>query len=97
MNILILKRAIETFGKDAQIEMAVEEMAELIFAIQKLKRAGSWSDANTFAQLTEEMADVKIMLQQLEMIFGNQHMVDQFVDMKIERLNERINKAQSND
>jgi len=35
-NILI--DAINTYGEESQIEILIEELAELIFAIQKLKR-----------------------------------------------------------
>lgn len=67
----ILARAINTYGKSAQLDMVVEEMAELTKAISKLRRAGS--DAETRAameNIAEEAADVQIMLDQLRMMFG---------------------------
>ena len=50
----LLDRAITTYGAPAQMDMAVEEMAELTAAI---------------GNVVEEMADVQIMLDQLRIIF----------------------------
>lgn len=61
----VLKRAIETYGAEAQLNVAIEELSELIKEICKHKR---YMD-NTKAIL-EEMADCYIMLEQMQMIFG---------------------------
>ena len=79
----VLRNAIETYGEESQIDMMIEECSELIRALCKWKR---YRDAARDL-VEEEMADVKIMLQQMEMIFGN---IDDHVDAKIVRLEKRL-------
>lgn len=59
-----LEVAVDYFGKDNQLMMLAEELAELIQAISKYKRNPSNIDS-----LIEEVADVEIMLEQLRIIF----------------------------
>lgn len=61
----LYKKAIETYGKDHQLTVAVEELSELTKEICKFKRG-----ADNRAEIIEEMADCYIMLQQLMIIFG---------------------------
>lgn len=63
----ILKNAIETFGKDLQMVVAVEEMAELTKVITKVLRYGMKKHYRNDAK--EEIADVMIMLLQLMRMF----------------------------
>ena len=67
----IMLRAIHRYGEAAQIDMAVEEMAELTKALCKVKRAtpGATTTA-AIANVIEEIADVQIMLDQLRLIFA---------------------------
>ena len=60
----IYQQAIETYGKDAQLKMAIEEMAELTQAICK-----SFRGKDNLDNIIEEIADVEIMLAQLKIIF----------------------------
>ena len=72
--------AVRKFGQDSQIDQAIEEMSELITALQKYKRATCANlpdaknrDAVRAAakdHVQEEMSDVKIMMAQLAEIFG---------------------------
>ena len=65
----ILEAAIDTWGPEMQIIVAIEEMSELTKALTKYIRA---DDAATIsASIREEMADVGIMLNQLSLIFGD--------------------------
>lgn len=59
---------IETFGIERQCRQAMEECAELIQAINKALRFPD--DPKRLVQLMEEIADVKIMILQLEEMFG---------------------------
>lgn len=67
----IMLRAIHRYGEAAQIDMAVEEMAELTKALCKVKRAtpGATTTA-AIANVIEEIADIQIMLDQLRLIFA---------------------------
>lgn len=85
----VLKRAINTYGVDMQLNVAIEELSELIKELCKYKR-GDGSDMH----IAEEMADVKIILEELEIIFGNKHRVGVWYDHKIERLNDRMRKEE---
>lgn len=67
----IMTRAIQHFGETAQIDMAVEEMAELTKAICKVKRAQAGAEMGAAVEnVVEEIADVQIMLDQLRLIFA---------------------------
>lgn len=83
----IVKRAIETFGKDAQIQMLFEEMAELQNAICKLSRG-----RGTAGDVCEEIADVMIMCFQMAQIFGAKA-VEQAANFKMRRLKYRLNRV----
>lgn len=61
----VLERAIETYGKDVQLTVAVEEFSELIKEICKSKRGN-----DNIGNIIEEMADCYIMLSQLRLIYG---------------------------
>ena len=86
----IMLRAIHRYGEDAQIDMAVEEMAELTKALCKVKRAtpGATTTA-AIANVIEEIADVQIMLDQLRLIFARN--TDEVEEDKLRRLLARIN------
>ena len=89
----ILRRAIETYGEKAQIDKALEEMSELTKALLKLRYAkptGVEADILRDA-VSEEMADVEIMLEQLHMIYQNDNKVNEYRQKKIERLERRLN------
>ena len=87
-----LKKAIETYGKDMQLNVAVEEFSELIKEICKYKRG-----RNNIENIVEEMADCYIMLEQMQMIFelGSTVIADAKAK-KIERLEKRLAEGSEN-
>lgn len=60
----IYNEALIEFGISAQVDMAIEEMSELIQALSKFKR-----DKGHIDNIQEEIADVEIMLEQMKMVF----------------------------
>ena len=86
----IYQAAIDTWGEDNQLIVAVEEMAELTKEICKRQRG----DGDIY-DIAEEIADVRICLEQLEMIFGCGSGVCGIMQKKAARLVERIREAQS--
>ena len=85
----LLDRAITTDGAPAQMDMAVEEMAELTKAICKVKRASCAAEASAALEnAVEEMADVQIMLDQLRIIFHRS--TEEIEEAKLERLAGRL-------
>jgi hypothetical protein len=86
----IMLRAIHRYGEAAQIDMAVEEMAELTKALCKVKRATPGATTTeVIANVIEEIADVQIMLDQLRLIFARS--TDEVEEDKLRRLLARIN------
>lgn len=78
----ILESAISLFGADAQIIKAVEELGELTVELARHLNGADCTDA-----IREEMADAFIMLNQLELIFGD---VAEVEIAKLERLERMI-------
>ena len=85
----IMERAIATYGETCQVDVAIEEMSELTKALLKFRRGG-WSECSALYvdAIREEMADVSIMLSQLELIYGD---VTDIEIEKLERLERRLN------
>lgn len=70
---------VDKFGEKAQILMAVEEMSELTKALLKyirFKDFNQGSEGDILAAISEERADVEIMLNQLQVIFGDNSEAD---------------------
>ena len=84
----VLEKAVETWGETAQTDVMIEEMAELTKVIVNHRRGRE-------SNISEEMADVYIMLKQLEIIFENEGKIKTFIETKINRLEERLNKCGS--
>jgi NTP pyrophosphatase (non-canonical NTP hydrolase) len=59
----IYQTALDKWGEDSQLEMLVEECAELIQAIQHLKRG-----RGGFAGVLHEAADVQVVLNQIRLL-----------------------------
>jgi len=107
---IVLESAIQFYGISNQLDMAVEECAELIQAINKIKRSftideiknikngshifKSTQDALVYNNVCSEIADVKIMLYQLEKIFDKKN-IDIAEERKLIRLEENITKKQT--
>ena len=83
----ILSQAVATYGAPAQIDMAVEEAAELIHALCKFKRHAS---EDKIRDVLEEVADMRIMLDQMALVFGSCSHIE---EQKIERLKRRLENA----
>ncbi len=99
----ILQKAIDINGHYPQIDMFTEECGELLQALNKMKRLTNYSGlilpptefsslkyANAYWDTCSEIADVRILIRQLEKIF-NKEAVDLAEDRKIERLEKRLN------
>lgn len=78
--------ALETFGVDKQLDIAIEEMAELTKAIIKYRRCAS---KETYENLCEETADVAIMIEQIFLSTRCDN-VAKYVVEKTNRLKRRV-------
>ena len=97
----ILQKAIETYGVNAQIDVAVEEMAELTKALVKDRRNCTFSKDDLGILVKGRMsvydgiADALIMLEQIKMIFDCEKDVEEIKGQKIQRLENRLQEAQN--
>ena len=77
--------AVSIRGKQSQVMKAVEELSELTKELSK-----DYFGAHNIDHISEEMADVEIMLEQLKEIFRNRAAVDRYKSMKLERLTGKL-------
>ncbi len=78
----LCRRALNTWGADAQIDQCIEEMAELTVELQHRKRGRPEHAA-------EEIADAIIVLHQMRLLIGVEA-VDTMVREKLARLEKRL-------
>lgn len=78
-----LERIADHYGRNLQILKCIEEMAELTQALLK----------GDEKHIAEEMADVGIMLEQVEYLLGNAGLIGIMREMKIERQIRRIEEG----
>ena len=84
------EEAIQTYGKQNQIMVAIEEMSELTKELSKNYRGNG-----NVSAISEEIADVQITLAQLQMIFDNREEVGVFWRQKIQRLQKRLEETKA--
>ncbi len=85
----ILQKAIDTYGKKAQVLKTCEELSELTHALVRALVELDMCARNrkeTIDNVLEEMADVEIMLEQCKMMFDCDSKVKQWKYKKIKRL-----------
>lgn len=84
----IYRAALETFGAEAQTKMLFEEIGELMTAICQYSRG-----RDKVAHVAEEIADVRIMLDQMAVLFDCEAEVERQRRYKLRRLEQRIEEA----
>ena len=77
------------YGFEAQAEKSIEEMAELIVEIKHMKKG---MVSPNFQKFVEELADVKIMIDQLYLLANFNGDVGDEIGRKLERQLKRIDK-----
>ena len=84
----LMALAVERWGREAQLDMVIEECAELIQAIQKHGRGGEKpGDSGALAaSLVEEGVDVELCLEQLKAIMGEPVLWARYRTLKLNRL-----------
>ena len=87
----VVKKSIEHYGADLQTVVCMEECAELIQAISKMKRGKDNRD-----NLIEEMADVMICIEILKQVYGiSDNEIQNYVCQKQNRSIERMKNDES--
>lgn len=88
-----LNTIVEKYGADKQEDMVIEECSELIKAILKFRRSNTKNEDLREAVI-DEIADVSIMVAQLQIIFNSVAEVEDRIDFKINRQMERIRERE---
>lgn len=81
----VCQRAVEAYGKEHQLIICMEEMAELTKELTKNLRG-----RRNLQDISEEVADVEIMLEQVKVIFDLKEEVSEAKEAKLLRLQKRI-------
>ncbi len=82
----LLQKAIQVWGKNAQLLMVLEEMSELQKEILKHMNRGK----DNLDEIIDETADVEIMLTQLKYIFDIEKAVEDRISKKLEKIKVRL-------
>ena len=89
----IYDEATELWGLVAQYDQCVEEMAEMIVAINKYKRKVLYkeyqNDDKVIKNLVEELADVSICLEQMKHFYKN-NKIDEIIEQKMQKFLKEI-------
>ena len=83
----ILTAALAKWGIKSQIDVTVEECCELSVKLMKLGRKHNGS---TIEEVSGEMADVRVMLDQMEIAFDNWELVARIYAEKIAKLEKMV-------
>ena len=89
----LYKKAVEKWGEEAQFDQMVEEMGELIVAFNKFRRAKNYKHQDmqsAIDNLFEEIAAVKLCVEQMEWIFGKEK-IDKVLQGKLEKFIKQLN------
>ena len=87
----VVKKSIEHYGADLQTVVCMEECAELIQAISKMKRG-----KDNRNNLIEEVADVMICIEILKQVYGiSDNEIQNYVCKKQNRSIERMKSDES--
>lgn len=94
----IYAKATELWGKTAQLDQWVEEMAELTVAINKYKRKVLYGEyegnQKVIDNLIEEMADVKMCVEQMCDMF-KEYDIDAELDRKMQKFKGQIEQMEA--
>ena len=86
----LFDRTVALWGRDAQLDMVSEECGELLSVLNKVRRGRA-----SRADLASEIADVKIMLEQLEHICDVHGQVREMEHRKLIRLRKRVEEGEA--
>lgn len=84
----LYSKCITKWGHASQIDMCIEEMAELTQALCKAKRRSK--PEKWLVNIYEEIADVTIMIEQMTIIFDGEEIIPKVKKRKLLRLEERL-------
>lgn len=86
----VFRHCIVAYGANSQIDKTIEEMAELTKALLKLRIAKDSNSKLLIDDVIDEIADVRIMCRQMELLFQAEDRVEKRIDFKVERQRKRL-------
>jgi len=94
----LLDKIINKWGEDSQIDIAIEEMGELIQALIKLRRACKDKNDEKVKEaadhVCEELADVSLMMEQLKRTIFPIEEIEKWEKFKIDRITKILDKEE---
>ena len=88
----VTEKAVNHYGNGHQVLKCLEEIGEFLQALGRYNNAEEGEPALLAKDnLQEEIADAIIMLQQMRLIYGLKE-IDWWINFKLERLEDRIDK-----
>ena len=87
---VVYRRCICEYGTQPQVDVASEEMSELIKALLKWRRAKGAELIKARDNIIDEIADVRIMCRQMEILFQAENEVEKRIDFKVDRQRKRL-------
>lgn len=99
----VYRRCISEYGTHPQVDMMIEEMSELTKALLKWRRKFALANGenvnptngdtdlfNARTDIIDELADVRIMCRQMEILFQAEDEVERCIDFKVDRQIKRL-------
>ena len=103
----VFRRCICEYGTQPQVDMCIEEMSELTKALLKWRRkfalvrgehinpiSGDINLTKAREDIIDELADVRIMCRQMELLFQCEDEVERKIDFKVQRQVKRLDKLE---
>lgn len=87
---VVYRRCICEYGTQPQVDVAIEEMSELTKALLKWRRAKGAELTKAREDIIDEIADVRIMCRQMEILFQAELEVERRIDFKVDRQRKRL-------
>ena len=90
-----IKRIADHYGLEAQMNVAIEELAELTQAIARYRRYTGCDQErkrHLIACMEEEIADTEVMIAQMQYLLKAEQKVECEIDYKIDRQLKRMEK-----
>lgn len=94
---VVFRKCICAYGTNPQIDVAVEELSELTKALMKWRRAKGAEATKARDGIIDELADVRIMVRQMEILFQCEDDVEKRIDFKVHRQEGRLDIREAAD
>ena len=91
---ILLRRFICMYGTQPQIDMTIEEISELTKALLKWRRGEGAELRAARDNIVDEIADVRIMCRQMEILFQAEDEVERRINFKIQRQEKRLDERE---